>query len=77
MTIRNVSKARAQLSALPFLVENGEEVVITRFGRRVARVTKIEIAIEVLEEPRKLGALAGKGCIQPTRVNVLVTQPVP
>jgi len=60
MTIRNVSKARAQLSALPFLVENGEEVVITRFGRRVARVTKIEIAIEVLEEPRKLGALAGK-----------------
>jgi prevent-host-death family protein len=55
VTIRNVSEAKAELSALLVLVENGEDVVIARAGKPVARLTKIERRLE----PRKPGALKG------------------
>ena len=61
MTIRNVSEAKAELSALLVMVENGEEVMIARAGKPVARLTKIEGATE----PRKLGALMGQIWISP------------
>ena len=56
MTIRNVSEAKAELSALLVLVENGEEVVIARAGKPIARLT----LVGRLAEPRKPGALKGK-----------------
>jgi prevent-host-death family protein len=56
MTIRNVSEAKAELSALLVMVENGEEVMIARAGKPVAKLTRIDSPTE----PRKLGALAGQ-----------------
>lgn len=56
MTVRNVTEAKAELSALLVMVENGEEVVISRAGKPVARLTKIEPR----REPRKLGLLEGQ-----------------
>jgi prevent-host-death family protein len=55
MTIRSVSEAKAQLSALLVLVEQGEEVVISRAGKPVARLSRFERS----REPRKLGLLKG------------------
>ena len=55
MTIRNVSEAKAELSALLVLVEQGEEVVISRAGKPVARLSKFDHS----REPRKLGLLKG------------------
>jgi prevent-host-death family protein len=61
MTIRNVSQAKAELSALLVRVERGEEVLIARAGTPVARLTKIEKRTE----PRKFGDMAGKVWISP------------
>ena len=61
MTIRNVSEAKAELSALLVMVENGEEVVIARGGKPVARL----VPIPVRAEPRKAGALKGRIWISP------------
>lgn len=52
----NVYAAKTQLSRLLEQVERGEEVVITRHGKPVARL----VPIEARRTPRKLGALRGK-----------------
>jgi len=61
MTIRNVSDAKEQLSALLVMVEHGDEVVIARAGRPIARL----VPFERTTEPRKLGALRGQIWISP------------
>jgi len=61
MTIRNVSDAKEQLSALLVMVEQGDEVVIARAGRPIARL----VPFERTNEPRKLGALRGQIWISP------------
>jgi len=52
----NVYAAKTQLSRLLEQVERGEEVVITRHGKPVAKL----VPIAVRRTPRKLGALRGK-----------------
>lgn len=59
MTHRNVSQAKSELSALLVLVENGEEVVICRAGRPIAKL----VAMDKRREPRRGGQLAGKWSI--------------
>jgi prevent-host-death family protein len=61
MTIRNVSEAKEQLSALLVLVSQGEEVIIARAGKPVARLTAIHNGYE----KRKPGALKGEMWISP------------
>lgn len=56
MTIRNVSEAKAELSALLVKVEAGEEVVIARHGRPVAKL----VPVVSDERPRELGTLKGQ-----------------
>jgi prevent-host-death family protein len=52
----NIYAAKTHLSRLIDQVNAGEEVVITRNGRPVARLVPAEAA-----KPRKLGLLEGKG----------------
>jgi prevent-host-death family protein len=52
-----ISAARIHLSRLIDHVNAGEEVVITRHGRPVARLVPA-----VATKPRRLGLLQGKGC---------------
>lgn len=52
----NVYAAKTQLSRLLEQVERGEEVVITRHGKPVAKL----VPIEDRRAPRKLGGLRGK-----------------
>ena len=52
----NVYAAKTLLSRLIDQVNAGEEVVITRHGRPVARLVPAQAA-----KPRKLGLLKGKG----------------
>jgi prevent-host-death family protein len=52
----SVYAAKSQLSRLLEQAERGQEVVITRHGKPVARL----VAIERDKTPRKLGALRGK-----------------
>lgn len=56
MTVKNVSDAKAELSALLVLVENGEEVVISRAGKPVAKL----VAMETARPERVLGRLRGQ-----------------
>lgn len=56
MIQRNVSEAKAELSSLLVKVEEGEEVVIARNGKPVARI----VAYEARREPRKLGSMRGQ-----------------
>jgi prevent-host-death family protein len=61
MTMRNVTETKAELSALLVMVENGEDVIISRAGKPVARIVKIENLVA----PRQLGLMRGKGWISP------------
>ena len=56
MKIVNVHEAKTHLSRLLEEVEAGQEVVIARAGRPVARLT----ALQPARSPRRLGALAGR-----------------
>jgi len=56
MTTLKVSDAKEQLSAPLVMVEHGEEVVIARAGRSIARL----VLYERPKERRKLGALRGQ-----------------
>lgn len=56
MIQRNVSEAKAELSSLLVKVEAGEDVVIARNGKPIARI----IAYEPRKEPRKLGTMKGQ-----------------
>ncbi len=54
-TIVNMHEAKSTLSKLVEKVNDGEEVVIARAGKPVAKLVKYEA-----KEPRKLGGLEGK-----------------
>lgn len=54
--ICNVHQAKTQLSRLLTEVEAGEEVIIARAGRPVARL----VAYEPAAEPRRPGAFRGR-----------------
>ncbi len=56
MQIANISQAKAQLSALIEKVQAGEEVIIGKAGKPVARLVKFENN----QKARKPGALKGK-----------------
>jgi antitoxin (DNA-binding transcriptional repressor) of toxin-antitoxin stability system len=56
MTIRNISQAKSELSALLVLAEQGEEVFIARAGTPIVRLAPVEFGTE----RRKLGALEGQ-----------------
>jgi len=56
MTI-SVYEAKTNLSRLLDRAEAGEEVIITRHGRPVARLVSMR---EASKRPRKLGVLAGR-----------------
>ena len=56
MPITNISEAKAQLSALIERVLAGDEVIIGKAGKPVARLVHYERP----EGPRKPGALRGK-----------------
>jgi len=38
MVVRNISEAKAQLSALIAMVEHGDEVILSRAGKPVAKI---------------------------------------
>ena len=61
MTIKNVTEAKEQLSALLVLVENGEDVVISRSGKPIARLVPVKHGLV----RRRAGALKGKIQIAP------------
>jgi prevent-host-death family protein len=54
--IINISEAKAQLSALIEKVIAGQEVIIGKAGKPVAKLVRYERS----EKPRKPGALKGK-----------------
>jgi len=56
MHITNISEAKAQLSALIQKVLSGDEVIIGRAGKPVAKLVRYERS----EKPRSPGALKGK-----------------
>lgn len=57
----SVTEAKARLSALIDRAVAGEEIVITRPGRPVAKL----VGADALREPRKLGLLKGRVRISP------------
>ena len=56
MQITNITEAKAQLSALIEKVVHGEEVIIGKAGKPVARL----VPFERLSRPREPGALRGR-----------------
>ncbi len=56
MHVTNISEAKAQLSALIEKVLAGEEVIIGKAGKPVAKLVRYERSTE----PRRPGALKGK-----------------
>ncbi len=56
MLITNISEAKAQLSALIEKVMSGQEVIIGKAGKPVAKLVRYELN----EKPRRPGALRGK-----------------
>jgi len=56
MILKNISEAKAQLSALIDAVSRGEEVIIGKAGRPVAKL----IPYPGIAQPRVPGALKGK-----------------
>jgi prevent-host-death family protein len=60
-TIVNVYEAKTQLSRLLEQVENGDEVIVARAGRPIARLVPYAAG----GKPRRLGAYAGKVWIAP------------
>jgi prevent-host-death family protein len=59
--IRNISEAKAELSALIEEVLKGNEVIIAKAGKPVAKL----VSIQGLAQPRIPGSLAGKIRIEP------------
>ena len=56
MLITNISKAKAELSALIVKAMAGQEVIIGKAGKPVAKLVRYERS----EKPRRAGALRGK-----------------
>jgi len=61
MMVRNISQAKAQLSALIQQVQRGREVIIAKAGEPVARL----VAYRGPSRPRTPGSLAGQIWIAP------------
>ncbi len=61
MYITNVSEAKAQLSALLERVRKGEEVILGKAGRPIAKL----VPYDPRSEPRRPGALRGQIRIKP------------
>jgi antitoxin (DNA-binding transcriptional repressor) of toxin-antitoxin stability system len=61
VVIRNISEAKAELSALIEAVLNGNEVIIAKAGKPVVRL----IAFRGPTSPRTPGAMAGEISIAP------------
>jgi len=61
MVVRNISQAKAELSALIELVQKGNEVILAKAGKPVARL----IAYRGPARPRTPGSMAGQIWIAP------------
>jgi prevent-host-death family protein len=61
MVVRNISEAKAELSALIEAVLNGGEVIIAKAGKPVARL----IAYQGAARPRTPGSMKGEIWISP------------
>ena len=61
MVIRNISEAKAELSALIEEVQKGNEIILAKAGKPVAKLVPYEGAAR----PRTPGALKGKIWIAP------------
>jgi prevent-host-death family protein len=61
MVVRNISQAKAELSALIEAVVNGDEVIIAKAGKPIARL----VAFRGLATPRTPGSMAGEIWIAP------------
>jgi len=61
MVLRNISEAKAELSALIEAVQNGSEIIIAKAGKPVARL----IPFRGPTRPRTPGSMAGKIRIAP------------
>ena len=61
MVIRNISEAKAELSALIEAVQKGNEVIIAKAGKPVVRL----VAVRGPAQPREPGSMAGKIRIAP------------
>ncbi len=63
----NVKEARGNLSSILDRVEKGEEIIITRRGKRVARISNIEnipIPLQSLKQFRDKINITGKSLSQ-------------
>ncbi len=56
MSVINIHAAKTQLSKLLDAAVAGEEVIIARAGKPIARL----VPIDAVKPPRRLGILAGK-----------------
>jgi prevent-host-death family protein len=56
VVVRNISEAKAQLSALIEAVLKGDEVILAKAGKPVAKI----VPYAGVARPREPGALAGK-----------------
>ena len=61
MKVRNISQAKAELSALIEEVQKGDEVILAKAGKPVARL----VAYHGPARPRTPGAMAGEIWIAP------------
>jgi prevent-host-death family protein len=61
VVVRNISEAKAELSALIEAVQNGSEVIIAKAGKPVARL----VALRGPAQPRTPGSMAGEIWIAP------------
>jgi len=61
MVVRNISQAKAQLSALVEEVQKGNEVILAKAGKPVARL----VAYRGPSRPRTPGSMAGQIWIAP------------
>ena len=61
MVIRNISETKAELSALIEAVQNGDEVIIAKAGKPVARL----VPFRGSTRPRTPGSMAGEIWIAP------------
>jgi len=61
MVVRNISQAKAELSALIAAVLKGQEVILAKAGKPVARL----VAYHGPSRPRRPGSMAGEISIAP------------
>ena len=61
MVVRNITEAKAELSALIEAVQNGNEVIIAKAGKPVARL----VAFRGPAQPRTPGSMSGEIWIAP------------